>query len=816
MATFYVGQTDYIDQLNILQSNIVMPTVAGNTGKYLFTDGISTSWAYVPVGYVLPTASTNTMGGIKIDNTTLAFNGSGQLYYTGAQPGGVPVATTTTLGSVKIDGTTITISNGVISGFDGVFSNLTSKPTTISGYGITDTLTTTNINAAIAIETLRATNAEALKAPLTSPTFTGTVNGITKAMVGLGNVDNTTDLDKPVSTPTIAAIGVETTRALTAEALLAPKASPIFSGIVSGITKTMVGLGNVDNTTDLNKPVSTATNTAIAIETTRATAAETLKAPLASPTFTGTVSGITKTMVGLDNVDNTTDLNKPVSTATIAAIAVETARAQAAEAAEISRATAAEALKASLASPTFTGTVSGITKTMVGLGNVDNTTDLNKPVSTATTAAIAVETSRAIAAESLLAPQITTYTKAETDSRIQAIVGAAPAALDTLAEIAAQLVLNDAGAGSVISAISLKAPIESPTFTGTVNGISKAMVGLGNVDNTNDLLKPVSTATTAAIAVETARASAAEILLAPITSPTFFGTVSGITKTMVGLGNVDNTTDLLKPVSTATTAAIAVETARATAAEALNAPLASPTFTGTVSGITKTMVGLDNVDNTTDLLKPVSTATTAAIAVETTRATAAETLKAPLASPTFTGTVSGITKTMVGLGNVDNTTDLLKPVSTATTTAIAVETTRATAAEILLAPKASPIFSGIVTGSAYQEYYTSPTIVSNAVTLDYSQSAIFYFTGITANFAANFINVPTTANYINTVTLVIVQGGTVYLPSSIKINTVTQTIKWQNATAATGAANRVNLLSLSFIETATSTWTVLGSITSYA
>lgn len=44
--------------------------------------------------------------------------------------------------------------------------------------------------------------------------------------------------------------------------------------------------------------------------------------------------------------------------------------------------------------------------------------------------------------------------------------------------------------------------------------------------------------------------------------------------------------------------------------------------------------------------------------------------KAPLASPTFTGTVSGITKGMVGLGNVDNTTDLLKPISTATQNAL--------------------------------------------------------------------------------------------------------------------------------------------------
>lgn len=28
-----------------------------------------------------------------------------------------------------------------------------------------------------------------------------------------------------------------------------------------------------------------------------------------------------------------------------------------------------------------------------------------------------------------------------------------------------------------------KAPIDSPTFTGTVSGVTKAMVGLGNVDN---------------------------------------------------------------------------------------------------------------------------------------------------------------------------------------------------------------------------------------------------------------------------------------------------------------------------------------------
>lgn len=49
------------------------------------------------------------------------------------------------------------------------------------------------------------------------------------------------------------------------------------------------------------------------------------------------------------------------------------------------------------------------------------------------------------------------------------------------------------------AAIALKAPSANPTFTGTVSGITKAMVGLSNVDNTPDTSKPVSTAQQTAI-----------------------------------------------------------------------------------------------------------------------------------------------------------------------------------------------------------------------------------------------------------------------------------------------------------------------------
>lgn len=79
-------------------------------------------------------------------------------------------------------------------------------------------------------------------------------------------------------------------------------------------------------------------------------------------------------------------------------------------------------------------------------------------------------------------------------AQLNAIISAAPGALDTLNELAAALG-NDANfANTVTAALALKAPLANPTFTGTVGGITKAHVGLGNADNTADTAKPVSTA----------------------------------------------------------------------------------------------------------------------------------------------------------------------------------------------------------------------------------------------------------------------------------------------------------------------------------
>ena len=323
---------------------------------------------------------------------------------------------------------------------------------------------------------------------------TGAVS-LVKGDVGLGNVDNTADSAKPVSTAQATAIGLK-----------ANLASPTFTGTVGGVTATHVGLGNVTN--------------------------ESKATMFSSPTFTGTVAGVTKTHVGLGNVDNTTDAAKPVSTAQATAIG----------------------LKANLASPTFTGTVAGVTKAMVGLGSVDNTADSAKPVSTAGTNALNLKLNingdNVVSGSSQISfngitdkPTLISGSSQVSISSSQISDVAAFSQSGTYASLRAQATTaGDVGLGNVTNE-SKATMFTTPTFTGTVSGVTSAHVGLGNVIN--------------------------ESKATMFASPTFTGTVGGVTKGHVGLGSVDNTADSAKPVSTAQATAIG-----------LKANLASPTFTG--------------------------------------------------------------------------------------------------------------------------------------------------------------------------------------------------------------------------------------------
>ena len=75
-----------------------------------------------------------------------------------------------------------------------------------------------------------------------------------------------------------------------------------------GLVKADIGLGNVDNTSDADKPVSTAQQTALDAKLAVTTASSTY-APLASPAFTGTPTGITASHINSGTLGNTVQDN---------------------------------------------------------------------------------------------------------------------------------------------------------------------------------------------------------------------------------------------------------------------------------------------------------------------------------------------------------------------------------------------------------------------------------------------------------------------------------------------------------------------------
>lgn len=294
-----------------------------------------------------------------------------------------------------------------------------------------------------------------------------------------------------------------------------------------GVTKSQVGLGNVDNTSDLNKPISTATQSALdgkvdkvsgkGLSSKDYTKAEKDKlAGIEAGAQVNTVMGvkgnsetnyrtgninITPTNIGLGNVNNTSDLNKPVSTAQQTALDkkvdkvtgyglskndfTDTLKNKLDGIAEGAQVNSITGVKGSSEKTYRTGNVS-ISASNIGLGNVNNTSDADKPIS-----------------------------------------------------IATQTALN----GKVSTTVKVNGHALSADVT-----VSKSDVGLSNVDNTSDANKPVSTAQQTALDKKVNKTTT-------VNGHALSGNVT-VTKADVGLGNVDNTSDVNKPISTATQTAL--------------------------------------------------------------------------------------------------------------------------------------------------------------------------------------------------------------------------------------------------------------------
>ena len=428
-------------------------------------------------------------------------------------------------------------------------------------------------------------------------------HSVTKAQVGLGNCDNTSDIDKPVSTAQETAINTVQTNLNNHKD---DKGNP------HTVTKAQVGLGNCDNTSDVDKPVSTAQAAEISRVEGLANAAQsdidTHSARTDNP------HSVTKAQVGLGNCDNTSDINKPVSTAQATAIAD-------AKKAGTDAQSAIDTHKADYTNP------HQVTKAQVGLGNCDNTSDTNKPISTAQSAEF---------------------------TRIEGLVNDAQSDIDT-----------------------------HVARTDNPHGVTKAQVGLGNVDNTADIDKPISTA-------QSEEFTRIEGLISTAQGDTDGHAARtdnphNVTKTQVGLGNVDNTSDADKPISTAT------QTALDKKADLVNGlvPLSQLPSQVKEMRVVATIAERDAITNKFENLRVYVKDASADSTVSSggadylydgsqwVKTSESESLDLVLSwenvsgKPTeFTPATHTHTKDEVGLANVDNTADLDKPISTATQKAL--------------------------------------------------------------------------------------------------------------------------------------------------
>jgi hypothetical protein len=512
---------------------------------------------------------------------------------------------------------------------------------------------------------------------------------VTKDQVGLDQVDNTSDMDKPVSTLQAAAIAnaVLSTQIWLSSVLqvadlpdpstLDPNSTYLCRVLADPVAANngvwqLVALSNTWTFYSGNADFITQ------YELDNAMAAVDDKIDqhindISNP------HKVTAAQVGLGQVDNTADENKPVS---------------------IPQQTLFNLLNTTIYSHvTDKANPHAVTKAQVGLGYVDNTADMDKPVSILQAAAIAASK---LSAQKWL-PAVQTYADLPTVPDIS--LNYLCSVIDDVGHPANNGVwqwIADNGIWTYYS--SVKDFVDPIMLETAINGVTAiitghtddranphqvtaAQVGLGSVTNTSDMDKPVST--TQATAIATAVGTVAAELDTHITDE---NNPHNVTKEQIGLGNVSNTADNDKPVSAATKTAldkkVAVDTFadtnHAVVADLALAPVTTPAALFDIIKTLKNVGGTQqnfviNVHVTT----PDSTLAAELSEVDDHNYNLSLDVKdggvttAKLADEAVTAAklalagADAVTKSTLGLSAVDNTADEDKPVSKATAEAIA-------------------------------------------------------------------------------------------------------------------------------------------------
>ncbi|CAB4146457.1 hypothetical protein UFOVP495_15 [uncultured Caudovirales phage] len=260
------GQTTQQTAINALAGNVT-------SGQYLQGNGTNVIMSAIQAADV-PTLNQNTtgsagsftgnlVGDVSGTQTTTSVNKINGVTLSTLSTGLLKNTTATGVPTIAIAGTDYVIPSGNITG---TASNITSTTNT--------TLTTLpNLNLSANSQIATINNNIALKENIINPgTITQYFRGdktfqtFDKIAVGLGNANNTSDLNKPISTATQAALDTLNNNIALKENIINPGIiTQYFRGDKTFQTfdKIAVGLGNANNTSDLNKPISTATQAAL-------------------------------------------------------------------------------------------------------------------------------------------------------------------------------------------------------------------------------------------------------------------------------------------------------------------------------------------------------------------------------------------------------------------------------------------------------------------------------------------------------------------------------------------------------------------------
>jgi hypothetical protein len=122
--------------------------------------------------------------------------------------------------------------------------------------------------------------------------------------------------------------------------------------------------------------------------------------------------------------------------------------------------------------------------------------------------------------------------------------------------------------------------------------------------------------------------------------------------------------------------------------------------------------------------------------------------------------------------------------------------------------------SGVLFGGGTQEAFDTLNNSTGTVSHDCSTGHIFYHTNPSANWTVNLTNLSLTAEYGTTISIVVNQNDPAFMPTSLQIGGVLQSIKWQGNSPPSGTASGIDVVSFSILNDG-GTYVVMGQSVSF-